>query len=168
MPLDDEFVLAGTGSRSLLTSSPEIRHRAVARTEMALSFRQHQHGARLIVMSGMAEGFDHLLAVTALRLGIDLWCVIPHRGYGDYYWRRNSLTGRDMFAEFCRIRDTAIRVTYAAESLYVNGRHSNFVRNDQMIEAADEFLVWNPSSKGTAHCLAGIQRAGLPYEILSA
>lgn len=36
-----------------------------------------------------------------------------------------------------------------------------------MVATAHEFLVWDPTSSGTAHCLTAIKRAGKPYEILS-
>ena len=132
-----------------------------------LANRLDERGDELIVMSGMAEGFDHLLAVTALKLNIPLWCAVPNRGYGQHYWRKNSLTCRDQYAEFCRLIDAAYRVTYVCSDLYVNGQHSNFVRNSWMVEQAHEFVVWDPSSRGTAHCVAEISRAGLPSLVLS-
>jgi hypothetical protein len=29
-----------------------------------------------------------------------------------------------------------------------------------MVEQAHDFVVWNPESRGTAHCVAAIKRAG--------
>lgn len=165
--IEHEYVLAGTGSRSLRTAPADVRTEAASRVGKLLRDRLAERGAELIVVSGMAEGFDHLLAAKAVDLGIDLWCVIPHRGYGDYYWRRNSVTGRDQSAEFCRLLDSAQRVTYVCDSIYVNGEHSNFVRNRWMVDTADEFAVWNPAFPGTKHCLAAIKRAKLPYVDLS-
>lgn len=165
--IEGEYVLAGTGSRSLRSEGPAARSAAASLVENLVRLRRAERGDELIVMSGMAEGFDHLLAVTALKLGIPLWCAIPNKGYGRHYWRDNSVTGRDQFAEFCRIVDAAYRVTYVADGVYVDGIHANFVRNDWMVDQATEFVVWDPTSRGTAHCLKAIRRAGLPYTVLS-
>jgi hypothetical protein len=166
MTIVDEWVLAGTGSRGLRTASPEVRAHAATQVNNRLGKAFAERGDYLIVMSGMAEGFDHLLAAIALKLGIPLWCAIPNKGYGHHYWHRNSVTGSSQFAEWCRILDSAHRVTYVMEDvhgtseLYLNGLHSNFVRNAWMVEQADDFLVWDPSSKGTAHCVKAIRGAG--------
>src|SRR5690606_37267020 len=113
--------------------------------------------------------FDKALAKAALDLGIRLWCCVPTRSYGAYYWGRNSLTGQPCYNEFKEITDSAERVEYTTEhygfndrSLYGNiatgenskfrGRglsHMNFIRNSRMVELADEFVVWDPSSSGT-------------------
>jgi hypothetical protein len=166
MTIENEWVLAGTGSRSLRNAAPDVRAHAVAQVSSRLGKAFAERGDYLIVMSGMAEGFDHLLAVSALALGIPLWCAIPNKYYGRHYWKRNSVTGRDQYAEFCRIIDAARRVTYVMDdvygttALYLNGVHSNFVRNDWMVEQSDDFLVWDSTSKGTAHCVKAIQDAG--------
>jgi hypothetical protein len=131
-------------------------------------------GGRLVVMSGCAEGWDACVAWTAIRAGIRLWAAVPNRGYGAHYWGRKSLTGRDQLPEFERILAAAWRVTYVMEeihgtsALYLDGLHSNFVRNTFMVDKAQEFVVWDPSSRGTAHCLAEIKRAGKPFRVLSA
>lgn len=166
MTIQDEWVLVGTGSRSLRTEPPGVRAHAATLVNDRLGQAFVERGDYLIVMSGMAEGFDHLLAVTALSLGIPLWCAIPNKGYGRHYWQRNSVTGRDQYAEWCRILDAAYRVTYVMEDihgtsdLYLAGVHSNFVRNDWMVEQGDDFAAWDLTSRGTAHCVAAIKRAG--------
>lgn len=172
------YVVAGTGSRSLLTAPAETRMAARDVLTVELEAQRREHGD-LVVMSGGAEGFDELVAVVALDLGLPLWLALPNRGYSAHYWGRNSATGRDRLPEFVRTAEQAWKVTYVMEEihnvrgLYLDGVHSNFVRNDWMVTGkddwpgADEFLVWNPTSKGTAHCLAGIKRAGKPYAILS-
>jgi hypothetical protein len=168
-----DYVVAGTGPRRLQVADRATCARAVTAVTEAVDGLHRRHGGRLVVMSGMAEGFDSLLAWAALRAGVRLWCAVPNRGYGAYYWGRASLTGRDRLAEFTRCLNVAWRRTFVMEdihgttSLHLGGVHANFVRNDWMIERADEFLVWDPTSRGTAHCLAGVRKAGLPYRILS-
>lgn len=173
MTVVDEYVVAGTGSRSLQTAPIDVKRAAADLVTARLTDLHAERGDYLIVMSGMALGFDKLLAVTAIKLGIPLWCAIPNRSYGHYHWRQHSVTGHDEHAEWARITSHAHRITHVMEDvhgtggLYLNGVHSNFVRNQFMVDTADQFLVWDPTSRGTAHCLAAIKRAGKPYEILS-
>jgi hypothetical protein len=168
-----DFVVAGTGSRSLRVADRAVQVEAMERCTAALEDREAVHGDRLVVMSGMAEGFDELIAVVALRLGIRLWVAIPNRGYLAYYWGRESQLGRDRTAEAQAIVGRAVRVTHVMEDVHnttalkIGGMHANFWRNLFMVEQASEFLVWDPTSKGTAHCLREIQKAGKPYKILS-
>lgn len=175
-----DYVVAGTGSRSLQVAPVEVKRAAANLTADALAGLVEAHGDRLVVMSGMAEGFDACLAYTALRAGVRLWAAVPNKGFGGHYWGRNSLTGRDRLAEFVGILAAAERVTFVMEEihgttrLHLDGVHANFVRNSWMVNGgpdgfagADEFVVWDPTSRGTAHCLAEIRRAGKPFRVLS-
>jgi hypothetical protein len=152
-----------------------VKQAAADRTMEALCGLIESHGDRLVVMSGMAEGFDSCMAWTAIRAGIRLWCAVPTRSYGGYYWGRASLTGQDRLAEFWSILRQAWKVTYVMEeihgvdSLYLNGEHANNVRNRFMVEQADEFVAWDvrPGS-GTAHCVEQARLAGVPCLDLSA
>lgn len=56
---------------------------------------------------------------------------------------------------------------YASNELYLNGEHSNLVRNRRMIEIANGFVVYDPTSKGTRHCFELLRKKRLPYEIVS-
>lgn len=166
------FVFAGTGSRSLRTAPREVLVDAMERCTVRIRIRQEQHGDRLVVMSGMAEGWDECVALAALRLGVRLWCAIPNRGYGAHYWGRNSVLGFDRLEAFLGIMSQAWRVThvmedvYSQQGIYLDGEHSNFVRNRFMVDGggdfpgADDFGVWGPESRGTAHCVTAIKRAG--------
>ena len=161
-----DFVLAGTGSRSLRTADRDVQVAAMDLCMERVAQRVVEHGSRLIVMSGMAEGFDECLARAALRLRVRLWCAIPSRTYLGYYWGRKSLLERDRLAEAEEIVGQAWKVTYVAEqilnttALTVDGLHINFHRNLFMTEQADDFVVWDPTSKGTAHCVEAIRQAG--------
>ncbi|BAL87322.1 hypothetical protein AMIS_21020 [Actinoplanes missouriensis 431] len=161
-----DFVLAGTGSRSLRTAPRGLQVEAMHLCTERVAQRVLEHGSRLVVMSGMAEGFDELLARVALRQGVRLWCVIPSKSYLRHYWGRNSLLERDRLAEAGEIVGQAWKVTYVAEqilgttALKVDGLHINFHRNLFMTDAADDFVVWDPTSAGTAHCVKAIRQAG--------
>src|SRR5690606_5647792 len=130
------------------------------------------HGDALVVMSGMAEGFDKCLAIAALNMGIRLWCAIPNKGYSDYYWKRHSLTGEDQSGTFFDIIRKAWRITYVMEEVHnvsaitLNGKHSNFWRNDFMVEKADEFLVYDIPTPGTQQCFKTIKASGKPFTVI--
>lgn len=161
-------IVAGTGSRSLAQEPWEARQRVKVQIEEHLM----KQGAGLIVMSGMAEGFDELLAEVAIERGFPLWCAVPNKGYGHYYWGKKSQYEHDREHVFQKYLDLAYRVTYIMEDvhnvtgLYLNGQHSNFVRNDFMVAEADEFLVYNPWSPGTRQCFARIKKGNKPYTIV--
>lgn len=167
------FTVAGTGSRNLQTASFEDKKAAHGIVTAELIRLRDKYGDDLIIMSGMAEGFDKLLAIVAMELGITLWCVIPNKGYASYYWGKKSLTGKDQMDKFLEILDYAKHVTYVdavtpgLQGLYRDGKHINYIRNDFMVFSAHAFLVWDPSTRGTAHCFAEIRKAGKPYKILN-
>ncbi|WP_433730787.1 hypothetical protein ACQP2Y_21015 [Actinoplanes sp. CA-051413] len=168
-----DYVVAGTGSRSLRMADRAAQIDAMERCTAILEQRQAEKGPFLVVMSGGTEGFDELIARCALKLGIFLWLALPNRTYVGHYWGRASVTGRDRRGDFAEIMNGAGRVTHVMEEVHgttelkLNGKHANFWRNDWMVQQAQEFLVWDPTSKGTAHCLTQIKKAGLPYKVLS-
>ncbi|MEU4558550.1 hypothetical protein AB0F72_09170 [Actinoplanes sp. NPDC023936] len=161
-----DFVLAGTGSRSLRVAPRDVQVEAMDLCMERVAQRVLEHGSRLVVISGLAEGFDECLARAALRLGVRLWCAIPSRSYLGHYWGRTSLLRRDRLAKAEEIVGQAWKVTYVAEqilgtaALKVDGLHINFHRNLFMTEQADDFVVWDPTSRGTAHCVKAIRQAG--------
>jgi hypothetical protein len=177
-PVDvDEFpalIIAGTGSKELqsLPQHNRIAVRNRLRDKLTDYDDEEFEEYKLVIMSGMAEGFDKALALTAIELGMDLICVIPNKGYGEYYWGKHSLTGENQMVVFESILAVAKEVVYVMEDvhhrtgIYLNGVHSNFLRNDYMVQRADRFLVWDPTTPGTKHCFAGIQKAHKPYEVM--
>lgn len=161
------MMIAGTGSRSL-RNEDNLRRCEVWDEIVDLLVDKKPD----MVMSGMAEGFDEMLARVALDLRIPLWCAIPNQGYGQHYWGLKSLSGDNRWPDFLDILEKAKKITYVmeevhhSEALYYRGRHSNFWRNDFMVEKADEFLVYNPESRGTKQCFGSILTAGKPYTIV--
>jgi hypothetical protein len=116
------------------------------------------------VISGMAEGFDAALAHVALRLDIPLHCYVPGRGYGKHYWGENSkIIGKDRLYAFDHLLRKADHVEYTDEalsakgSLYINGVHMNFLRNQRMVDKADVLFAWAENSveasRGTQDCI---------------
>ena len=168
----DHYVVAGTGSRKFFQLSKEQAKPVTERARRILEGTLETH-PDLLIMSGGAEGWDTAMALLAQIMKVPYVMCIPNRGYGDYYWRRNSLTGTDQSLLFKALLENADAVEYTMEDvhgsdgLYVNGRHSNFLRNDRMVELADAFIVYDPSSRGTRDCFRSIKAANKPYRIVS-
>lgn len=167
------FTVAGTGPRSLQTASTEDKKAAYSIVAAELIRLQAKYGEDLVIMSGMAEGFDKLLATVAIDLGIPLYCAIPSRNYGSYYWGQKSATGTNQFPKFQEIVNSAKHVTYVdkitpgMQGLYRDGKHINFIRNEFMVFTADAFLVWDATSPGTRNCIKLVVDSGKPYKILN-
>ena len=156
MPLlDGKFVIAGTGSRSLILDEGKMNKVQEYLIDL-LTQAKAKHGNNLVVISGMAEGFDEALARAAMSVGVTLIAAIPNKGYSAYYWRNNSQLKVDRMDSFQELAGYAHRsggVHYVCgKDIYVNGKHSNFVRNEWMADRADVVWVYNPISKGTAQC----------------
>lgn len=171
---EGDIIVPGTGSRSLMTAPKHIRKLASERLEAILIQLKETLGDRLVVMSGMSEGWDAGLAKACIKHNIRFWAAVPNKGYGNYYWGRKSLSGENRYEQFRNILLKAEKIIFVMEdihnlnSLYKDGRHSNFIRNDYMVEQGDFFLVWDPSSRGTADCFTSIKRARKPYVVVSA
>ena len=150
----DNFIVAGTGSRSLVLDESKFTDIYDKLIVLLTDYREIM-GNQLTVLSGMAEGFDECLAHASILVGASLMVAIPNKGYGNYYWKRNSLLGEDRMTEFNSLvsyaQDTG-GVKYVCPSIYDKGRHSNFIRNEFMADLADVVLVYNPTSSGTRHC----------------
>ena len=167
------FIVAGTGPRSLQAASLDDKKSAHKIVTRELTRLHKKYGEDLMLMRGMAEGFDKLLATIALELQIPLWCAIPNANYGKYYWGQKSATGKDQTARFDQIVSQAKRVQYidkitpGMQGLYRDGKHVNFIRNEYMVFTANAFLIWDASSPGTKNCIKLVQDSGKPYKILN-
>lgn len=162
------MIIAGTGSRSL-RKDEELFNKVYeeVRGRIGLEFKKPT------LMSGMAEGFDEIIAKVAMDTGCPLICAIPNDGYLRYYWEQNSVTGKDRYDEACEICEYAFStydrggyIEYVCDSVYVNGVHANFIRNEWMVNKADLMLVYNPTSRGTKHCFEYINKVNRKYEII--
>ena len=156
------YTASGTGSRSAATL-PHLRKLSLWNN--LLGFLDDERPD--YVMAGGAEGFDHALALAAHRLSIPYILALPHKNYANYYWTRNSVTGRDRTAEFNTMFNNAYRVEFVCDEVYVGGRHSNLIRNQYLVDHADTFAVYDPTSRGTADCVRRIELADKYYTVLS-
>ena len=141
----------------------EDRHEIYDRLEKYILALPNQD--ELLLISGMAEGWDEAIAKVGLRNNIPYHVYIPNITYGAYYWGQKSLTGKHRVNAFDHLVENATEVTYVCGNVYVEGVHSNFIRNDAMVDAADSALVYKPTSSGTAHCVRLLKAKKVPFEV---
>ena len=153
----------GTGSRSLVVSLDRKDVYGIVETRI-LEIAAGEDGG-IVLFSGLAEGFDEMIAKIGIRNGIDVVGFLPNLGYPDYYWRRNSLTGYNRIHHYREMFDQLTDCVVCCSSIYEDGEHSNFVRNRIMVAAADHALVYNPKSTGTAHAVSHLRANNVPFEV---
>jgi len=153
-PIRKQFVIAGTGSRNLVLDEDKYNE-VMIMIRGLLKVAKTVYGDNLLVISGMAEGFDEVLAGAAMIEKIKLLAAVPNVGYANYYWKDNSLLKLNRILPFNLLLEYAKStggVHYVCSGIYEGGRHSNFIRNEWMADQADLVWVYNPTTKGTAQC----------------
>lgn len=164
--MDQEpFFLMGTGSRSMLTNPHRVDIYNSLK-DWVLAFREQHPG--LVLISGMAEGWDEAVAKIGMREGIPYIAAVPNQGYGDYYWRRKTQTGENRIHTFNTLLAHAKEVVYVCDTLYVDGVHSNFVRNSWMVDRTNEAVAYMAHSSGTRDAIAKLAAKKIPYTLLDA
>lgn len=137
---------------------------------------------KALAKAAIQLGIPLILVIPNKGYGAYYWGK-PESRNGKQY--KGSLTGRDNMAEFNWFVEHASHVFYVKEDVYkIKGSgvyldlenktaswktgkglvHSNFVRNQVMVDWSDEFLVYNSKSRGTSHCVDAIKAAGLPWK----
>lgn len=156
------MILTGTGTRRVVRDEV-LCHKILDKTTSILANLEPE-----LVITGMAEGFDEILARAAMRLGIPFKAYIPNKGYLGYYWEQNSQTGRNRMEIAQKILARAQEVQYICTSVYVGGMHSNFHRNIAMVNDADTVLalVSRIPSPGTTHCVNYALRSNKNVEMI--
>jgi len=134
----------------------------------------------MLLISGMAEGWDEAIAKIGLRNNIPYDVYIPTKDYGNYYWGQHSLTGYNRMAMFEELVNGARRVVYM-EDIYgapkMTSRgpcyetspgcliHANMVRNSEMVKASTDALVYDAKSPGTRDAVAKLRKARVPFSV---
>ncbi len=155
--------IAGTGTRAIQTESVERKNEIIDLICGKLKDWMDARPDGVSVISGMAEGFDSALAQAAILMELPLICCIPNPGYGDYYWGKKSKTGKDRSRAFNIIKSAAIEIEYTniyysvGNSLYKDGVHMNFWRNQRMVDRCDVLFAWatgpTDADGGTSDCI---------------
>jgi len=155
--ISGRFVIAGTGSRSYRRTD-EVFDRLYQQTSLFA-----EKYPDLVLMSGGAQGWDTEIANVAWLLNVPFVMCIPNKGYGPYYWK-NNLDGWYFMLACAAAIEYTMEDVYQSNSLYLNGVHSNYVRNSRMVELADAFFVYDAGSSGTRDAVKKIEQAGKPYK----
>ncbi len=174
--------IMGTGSRSAITSkspTPKEIYRELEDYVCSIAAR-----ANIVLISGMAEGWDEMIAAVGYRNDLPYICVLPTKDYTNYYWAR-SLTGEDRRSVAKMYMDAALDVvfledTYGAPYYLRRGPgvnipgpnyniegtwiHANMLRNQLMVDICDGALVFEAGSAGTKDAVARLKKAKKPYE----
>lgn len=141
------MIISGTGTRQLI-KNPTRWSQVADQIDQVFAV----HDDIDLIVSGGAEGFDELLAWRAYVNEIPYALYIPNPTYADYYWKKHSVTGINRTEDFRDMILFAATTHYVCQSIYVNGEHSNFIRNKAMIDVADLMIVCSPiTSSGTGH-----------------
>lgn len=164
-----DFIVAATGSRSLQTKSGEHKQEVVKFLVAELQRLKEERG-NILVVTGMAEGFDTAMAKAAQLTETPYLVAIPSPTYGKHYWGKNSLTGQNRLEEFeDYVNKAAHKVVVCDSYMGCAPRRpgkANFDRNQFMVDLADAFYVYNRESRGTKDCVARIKEAGKPHIFL--
>lgn len=147
------MIVAGTGHRPLKLGgySRSLFERLVVVAEEALEPNLH-HG--LVVISGMALGWDQALAQAALNLKLPLVAAVPFKGQ-ELAWPQASQEA------YHKLLDQASSVVYVSDPGYAPWKMQR--RNEWMVDQAGVVLaMWNGSAGGTANCIRYAEAQGVP------
>lgn len=175
--------IMGTGSRQVVVA--QDRAKIYKDTEdFILRVLDTDPDTKLI--TGMAEGWDEVIAKIGFRNNIPYWAMIPTKDYGKYYWGRKSLTGHDRTDTFNALVEGATRVTYMSDIygdplFWGEGHpgiipgpnyrvgdgwvHANMLRNTHMVHYCTDAVVYAARTPGTRDAVAKLNAAGKPYLI---
>ena len=114
---------------------------------------QHQPGT---VITGMARGWDTIVAEAAIRYSIPLVCAIPFPGQIDKW----PSLDKEIWARIIRYSHKCGKV-HTISPVYLSTVHQT--RNQWMVDRADAVLaLWSGKPSGTANCVKYAQSQGKP------
>ncbi len=150
--------IMGTGSRSLVTDLD--RDKTIEDLNKYIGVLKEFYTDKITLISGMAEGWDEEIARAAISNDIPFIAVVPNYGYGAYYWGNS---GR--YKEFTKLLSEASDIIYVCKDIYENGVHSNFIRNQKMVDMCNVALVYKPESRGTQDAVSRLIKAKKNYRV---
>lgn len=160
------WFVAGTGPRNLQLLPQDQKTELLFKIGRHLTDLLDSHD-NLVVISGMAEGFDAALATSAVNLGVPWVAAIPTPSYGSYYWGQHSQTGTNRLEDFLNLLMKATETVICSQNLYVDGLHANFYRNQWMVDHADHLLAYDLNRGGTQDCIRRAEAKGIPISRVS-
>ena len=98
-----------------------------------------------IIVSGMALGYDMLLAEVAIEMSVPLTAAVPFIGQ-ESAWTSKSQE------RFFRILEKAKRIVVVSEGEYSPEKMQ--IRNEWMVNNSDKLVAcWNKTPGGTGNCV---------------
>lgn len=144
------MILAGTGHRPEKLTDPSL-----VRKRIAVTLRESRPK---VVISGMAAGFDLMLAHEAIHAGINVWAVRP--------WAGHRPRAED-YVLYHSIIDHAAKIVNVNESFAFPGNWVYQRRNEWMVNEADRILAWwDGTPSGTANCIKYANKVHKPVRNL--
>lgn len=142
------MIVAGTGHRPKDIEEPWGIVQLKARVKL-------EKAQPDLVITGMAEGFDLLMAAAAKELGLEVWTARP--------WT-NHTAGKDWIDLYGEITDYAARTRVVVESETYPGHWCMHKRNEWMVDNATHVMAyWNgKETGGTVACIRYANKVGKP------
>lgn len=146
-------VVCGAGHYPEELGSAYDRRRLV---QLATGWLERRKPVRVI--SGMAAGWDHALALAAVTLAIPLIAAVPYPGFEEPWSEEHQQLFHD-------ILELATEVHFLAEPGASTEKRRE--RNLWMVDRSDKVLaLWNGAEGGTAHCIRYAREQGKPVDNL--
>lgn len=145
----NKIILAGTGHRKINGNYPPSKEWIFVEKSLLCILKQLNIDK---VLTGMAIGFDQLLAKTCLDLKLPYVACLPFLGQ-ERIWPQAS---KD---HFNMLLSKAAEVVIVSEGGYSPQKMQ--IRNEYMADRADKIIAaWDGSSGGTGNCVKYIQKIG--------
>lgn len=173
--MEDYIVVSG--SRAFVTQE-NARELYDLVEKFILSYREkYSNETNFWLVTGGQEGFDEACAKIAMRNDIPYLIALSNDMFPHHYWGNASVLRNvpDRLQTFKTIKDAAqeIKIVSPGDKVFIDGTHTNHIRNQWMIDETMEFIPEGNTAVGLI-CQIGedpnvvdfMKRArnkGLPY-----
>ena len=143
--LESMLVVCGTGHRPDKLGGEYDLKGPVTKAIATEVFKILDRISPTVIMSGMALGFDMILAVCAIKRNIDLYAAVPFAGQ-EKKWPKSS---QDLYNTLLR---KASHVEIVSDGEYAPWKMQH--RNCFMVDNSDKIIAcWDGSKGGTGNCV---------------
>lgn len=147
------FTLSFTGHRpnKLGGYSDVTRRKLFGFAQSILRIEKPDH-----VISGMAQGWDHAVAVAALRADIPLTAAVPFIGQ-EKMWPAEAQKRYNL------VLGKASKVVIVSEGGFSSAKM--MIRNEWMVDRCEKLIaLWDGTHGGTSNCVRYAQRKGVKID----
>ena len=98
-----------------------------------------------LVISGMAQGWDHAVAVAAIKMGIPLKAAVPFLG-------QEGMWPAEAQRRYNRVLEKAAEVVIVSEGEFSSKKM--MIRNEWMVDRCGKLIaLWDGTNGGTSNCV---------------